>query len=332
MNIAKLLKFALFHALHLGVVEAGGGAPEPDYGNDFTPDGEDAPEAPPAPLEAPAVEEKPAAEAPEAPAVEDKPADESRPSPMIPKARFDEVLAKNKELQAQLQARQEQQQAAQSVEGLQDLESKIDSLQEKYEEAVMDGDSALARQLRTEIRSAQQQYNTAFAQQTQAATIQQLQAKAAWDATLAKVEADFPALNEDSDHFNAELAGEVLELMNAYRVTGMSAHDALAKAAKLVVGSAAPVTPVEPQKTPEQVAQEEAAAKIAAAEAKAADRKAGAVAKNVAAAQATPPSLHDTGRDSDTAGTHRVSEMSEREFAQLRKDEAALARARGDLV
>ena len=115
MNLISFLRALLFSHLRLNIDDEGGGAPAPDYGNDFTPDGDDA-AAPEAAPEAPSAEPEAAPEAakaePEAAKAEPETPEGEKHSPMIPKARFDEVLAKNRELQAQLQTRAAQQEQA----------------------------------------------------------------------------------------------------------------------------------------------------------------------------------------------------------------------------
>lgn len=312
----------------------GAGAPAADRGDDFTPS-ETSP-AQPAQAETSQAQPEQAETSPAQPEqAETKPAETKQAeSPMIPKARLDEVLAKNRELAAQLQQRQQQQ--AQQAD-LSALTTKKAELYAKYEEALMDGDAKLAADLRGELLTVDEQVMGARLEQAQQQAVQTVQAQQAYAQTIAAVEADFPALNPDSEAYDAALEEEVADLMNAYATTGLSAPQALAKAVQMVTAAkgiepasraaAAPApTPVDPAAA--------AAAKIAAAEQAAQARKGEAVARNVAAAQAQPPSTENVGLAGSTGLAKQVdvSRMSEREFDKLRKDADALAVARGDVL
>lgn len=237
----------------------------------------------------------------------------------IPKARFDEAMDKARMREEQLLAQIQQLQAKQPQKPVEDvttkIEAEIDTLQEKYESALIDGKSTEAKELRVKIKGMQNQlfeHKTAvLAENTRLETMEELQ----YNATLANIEATHPELNPESGVFNAALTDEISQLMQALMATGTPRIQALARATKYVIPTSRPTG------SPATPANQTAEARAVAARAKAA-----------AVVKQQPAALSGVGADADKAGVLSgkvdVSRMSLTQFAKLSKEE--LSRLRGD--
>lgn len=299
-------------------------------------------EAAPAPAEAPApaaAASETTAQAATTPAA--APETKTDDTPTIPKARFDEALAKERERTSQLQRELEELRRrsgntdaqATLVQANQDLLNK----RMEWQRAVFEGDDAAASRLLQEMSGLEAQVYAAQAENAAATRLQQYQMQQDFDKAVTKVETDFPELAEGNEAFNAELSAQAVDLMEAFIVQGSSPAAAMQKAVDLITKAngllpasqrqaAPPAASTPPAKTPQELAAE----KIAAAEVAA---KAGAIARNVAASNAQPPNLSALGQNADMSGMAKapdVAHMSEKQFEKFREDPEALARARGD--
>lgn len=280
---------------------------------------------PPAPPAAqPTVEEDAAAAgvapaAAEAPAAE-APAEQRPPAHMVPKARLDEVLAKTRELQAQVEVltrvQQQAQPAAQQQAATQPLDA-LAALEEQYADALLDGDKRAAVELGRQIRKMEMDIHTQQAAQVVQGVNAQTAAAAQYDAVVDEIEREFPVFNPDSETYNDELAQEALVIANGYASQGMVFHDALAKA----VGTVARANGVAP------VSQQPSAAQ---------QRQQQSLARNASAASQQPPNLSaaPVGTDSSQMGgpltAEAVASMTMAQFEKLSQED--LARARGDIL
>ena len=241
----------------------------------------------------------------------------------IPKARLDKEIQRRKlaeeraaerikELESQIQA----QRRSASAEA---LEKKIAELDDQYDDAIADGEKAKAKQIKAEIRKLERDLNRVEANQ------QALQAKIAavselkYDMALSQIEIDYPQLNPDGDSFDKEVAEEVSDLLDAYKIKGLSPDVALKKAVRYVLGPPKAVV--------------EAAAKDLERDGLRRARAEDARRKVAEAAKAAPASTKDLGEDSDRRGggmpkALEISKMSQAQFAKL--DEEVLRKARGD--
>jgi len=155
--------------------------------------------------------------------------------PMIPKSRFDEVLAKQKALAKKLE------EATNPIEVISESpDYNFDAKEVEYQEAILNGEPEKATALRSEIRNAERQQMMFEVQNRMGKTVQQsteamdLQRKAHEIATA------HPQLDETSSTFDEAVAQEVLDLRDAFIVQGFAGADALEKATKYVVGSPTP--------------------------------------------------------------------------------------------
>jgi hypothetical protein len=257
------------------------------------------------------------AAAAEAAAAADKAAREA--GVRIPKARFDQAVAKERAkaeaLQAELDALKRGQQAASTDASLSEAEARLAALQDAYEDALLEGDKAAARAARTE---AEQLRNSLFEYKAQVAAsaargnaVQDMQ----FSEAVTEIEELYPVLNPDDDSYDEDVSGEVIGLMNALVATGTNKVEAMAKAVSYVLGqpgdpAADVAAPAKPAYTPQDMAK---AARI----------------KALAAANAQPPSTKNTGLDNG-GGTVDMRTMTQEKFAKL--DDDTLAKLRGDIL
>ena len=236
-------------------------------------------------------------------------------SPMVPKSRLDEVLAKQKALQKQVE---EMKAAAEQPEEAPE-EYDFDAKEIEYQALVLDGEAEKAVALRKEIRGAEKAQISWEMEQKMGQTVQQSQTATALQQAAADMEATYPVFDQNSDHFNEEYTNEVVELRDAFIIKGYDAVDALSRAVKYVVKDRDLDTAGEA----EQPA-------LAAASSEQTAKKKASVAKKLKAAEAQPPELEGEGSSSRGENVVDFGGLSEDEFDAL--PEATLRRLRGDIV
>lgn len=239
----------------------------------------------------------------------------------IPKARFDEAQAKararEQALLDELEKLKGGQQATSVQKVVSDTRAKIDELQDKYEDAILDGKKDVARSFRKQMEGMREElmdYQTSV--KSEAARTGAIE-EVSYYAKLASLEASYPALNPDNEAFDEDAVAEVSELLSAFVKAGTKRDVALAKAVKYVMGA-----PAEEKLSNAGKALAEQRAQQAREKAAAADRK-------------QPPASNKVGLDHDKAGKDNahgvdVMRMSQDGFAKL--DEEIKARLRGDEV
>jgi hypothetical protein len=248
----------------------------------------------------------------------------------IPLSRHEEVLRTAREkaekreaaLQEQIRALQAGRTEHQQRNVLKEMTDKIDELQDKYEDLVLDGKRDEARAVRKEVNALQEQvteYRTAtVSAQTRAAALETLK----FEAALASAESDYPQINPDNaDAYDEDITNEVAELTDTMvKAKKMPRHEAFARAVRYVLGP--------PKKPDEHAADAKAAADLAAKRASDARKKA------AEAAGRQPADGAKAGKDNDKGGAQGgdvdVMRMSQAKFAEL--DEETKSRMRGDVV
>ena len=258
--------------------------------------------------------------------------DKGRFEAKIPKSRFDEAVGKEREAREAAERRaaeaerklQEGQAAQVRTDQIDAIEADIANLEQKHADLLLDGNAKEAAAVMKEIRMAERRIaraeSDAIADQRVTRTLETQK----FDTVVARIEADYPEFNPDSDKYDTDLVGLVLAKQgNLIRSEGMTPSAAMEKAAKDVAGrflkAGEAETKVEEKK--------------GLASTQAADRKQEQVAKNLEASQRQPASMKDAGIDSDKAGKTSsidVSTMSADELAAL--PEATRQRLRGDFV
>lgn len=246
------------------------------------------------------------------PEIEEKPTKKQ----MVPKARLDEVLAKQKALQKQLDeinaSNEKQAEAPEAYD--------FDSKEVEYQNMVLDGETDKAVALRREIRKAERQELEFEMRQEMSQTVTQDRQMNALQQAAAAMEDAYPEFDRNSEAFNEDMTNEVVELRDAFIMKGYEAVDALSKAVKYVVkdhdlhelGQETPSLAGKPTKSDEL------------------SKKRAQINKKMRAAEAQPPEL--PGESSATHGEKALdlSSMTEEEFDAL--PEATLKRLRGDIL
>jgi len=241
----------------------------------------------------------------------------------IPKARFDEAMNKARQreeaLQKQLEALQNQQAGSVQQGDIARAKQYLESLQNKYEDLVLDGKKEDARTVRRQIDNLREQLtelNASYkADLARRAAVEELR----YDTALAEMERTYPVLNPDSDQFDESKTDEISTLLEAFAAKGVPRSQALRKAVKYVVGA------------PPAGAADDKGADLALKRAEEARRKAAAASKQ------QPSNTGGVGVDSDKrgagadkAGGVDVLRLNQNSFAKL--DEDTKARLRGDEV
>lgn len=237
----------------------------------------------------------------------------------IPKSRFDEAQAKARAREQALLEEIEKlkggQQASATQRAVSDMKSKIEELQDKYEDLILDGKKDEARKVRKQVDAMREElveYQTSVkSDAARKAAVEEL----SYNAQLAGFEAKYPALNPEHEDFDEDQTNEVATLLNAFVKSGTKRSEALAKAVKYVLGA-----PPEQKVSDAAKALAEERAKKAREKAAEADKK-------------QPPSSAKVGLDSDKAGKGGeqgidVMRLSQDKFSKL--DEETKAKLRGD--
>lgn len=231
--------------------------------------------------------------------------------PMVPKSRLDEVLAKQKALQKQLD---EINQSKQELENAPEYD--FAAKEAEYQQLVLDGEADKAVNLRNEIRNAEKDQFMFEVQQKMGQTVQQSQEVTALQTKAAEIEAKFSVLNENSADFNADLQNEVIELRNAFMTQGYAPADALEKATNYTLAAKAPT-----------LLQPEPVVSTSKVDNKVVEKKKVAnINKKLQAAESQPPEMKGEGARGEKKIDLNV--LSDDEFSAL--PEETLRRLRGD--
>lgn len=248
----------------------------------------------------------------EEPVAEEKPAKK----PMVPKARLDEVLQKQKALQKQLDDMREAQKPAEDApEEYAFVEKEME-----YQNLLLDGEAEKAAELRAEIRRAERTQIEYEMSQKMTETVSHNQQANALQQAADALESEFPVFNRKSDQFSEELTNEVIELRDAFIIKGENPVAALSKAAKFIISENGLV-----DNTPSLAGNVASTGKVDEIAKKRAE-----VSKKLKAADAQPPELQGEGTATRGEKALDLSNMSEEEFDAL--PEATLRRLRGDVL
>jgi len=263
-------------------------------------------------VEEPEAELEEVEEPEEEPVVAEKPAKKT----MVPKARLDEVLAKQKALQKQLDEINAANEKSAEAPDAYDFDAK----EVEYQNMVLDGETDKAVALRREIRKAEREQLEFEMRQEMNQTVTQDRQMTALQQAANAMEDAYPIFDRNSEVYNEDVTNEVVELRDAFMMKGYEAVDALSKAVKYVVKDhdldqtqeSAPSLAGQAQKTDEVA------------------RKRAQVTRKLRVADSQPPEL--PGESSSNHGEKGVdlSTLTEDEFAAL--PEATLKRLRGDIL
>ena len=223
--------------------------------------------------------------------------------PMIPKSRFDEVLAKQKALAKKLE------EATNPIEKIENApEYDFDAKEAEYQSLVLNGRTEEASKLRGEIRNAERQSMMFEVQNRMGKTVQESTEVVALQNKAAELAAKFPVLDETHASFDETKTQEVLDLRDAFMIQGFTGVDALDKATKYVMGE------------PEPAPKEDTVGKKIVEKKKVANTQ-----KKIEAAEKQPPAMKGKNK---TEKKVDISKMSVDEFDALPPE--TLRRMRGD--
>lgn len=262
--------------------------------------------------------ETPVTEAIEETAAETPVSEEPRKH-MVPKSRLDEVLAKQKALEKQLDDLKAQKQEP----GEAPSDYAFDEKEVEYQNLVLDGESQKAAALRKEIRAAERAQLEYELTSKIGESVSQSQQATALQQAASQLEDNFPVFNRNSDQYNEDYTQEVIDLRDAFIVKGENPVAALTKAAKFVLREYDLVDMGEPAAAPSLSA--DAAPRVDEVAKKRAE-----VSRKLKAAESQPPEM--PGESSSARGEKSldIASMTEDEFNAL--PEATLRRLRGDLM
>ena len=231
-------------------------------------------------------------------------------APMVPKSRLDEVLARNKKLQKQIDAQSEQE-ASREAEA---PKYEFDVKEQQYQQLVLDGETTKATALRGEIRNAEREQLMFEVQKQTGQTVERNREEQELAVKAQEIEETFSVLNENSTDFDKELATEVRELRDAFMTQGYGAADALAKATDVTLTMQRP-----------ELLQSDGQDKVTRI---ATRRKKTGVKKKLEASKAQPPTLKGEGTSKRGDSALDLNVLSDEEFGALPED--TLRRMRGD--
>lgn len=239
--------------------------------------------------------------------------------------RIQELIRRNKEREADYQRQIADLQKATSVtkttENLEQAESQLAAMEEKYAQLLLDGSAKEAALVRQQMRQMERAISVAEARQEAASAKDAVKAELAYDATVEAIESRYPALNPDAEEFDGELAQEVIELHTALVGRGLAPATAIQRAVKYVMA--------ERGEAPANDKGDTVDPKTAGLK-----RTLDTKNRNAAAAKAQPPNAVKIGADSSVLGgdisENSVLKMSQDDFSKLSDD--ALAKMRGDFV
>lgn len=260
--------------------------------------------------------------APETPEIEAKKPPEPEPKQkMVPKSRLDEVLAKQKALQKQLDDLMAAKTQLETAPETYDFAAK----EVEYQNMVLDGQHEKAAALRAEIRKAERAQLEFELTQKVEQKVTQSQQMSALQQAAAELETTFPVFDRSSPDFNEKYTQEVIDLRDAFIVKGENPVAALSKAAKFVIREYGLVDmggPSEPALAAPAVAPKSTVDEVA--------KKRAEVARKLKAAESQPPEM--PGESSAARGERAfdISTLTEDEFNAL--PAATLKRLRGDVI
>jgi hypothetical protein len=233
--------------------------------------------------------------------------------PMVPKSRLDEVLAKQKALQKQLDQYTKAQEEAQQHAPDYDFATK----EAEYQTLVLDGEAEKAVLLRNEIRQAEKDQFMFEVQQKMGQTVQQNQEITELQAKAAEIQATFPILDENSVDYDVDLQNEVLALRDAFISQGYVPADALTKATEYTLAAKKPEL-LRPEPSPKVNNEDKKVQEL---------KQKANVSKKLEAASSQPPQMAGESAGSKNKNVD-IHKLSEQEFGAL--PEETLRRLRGD--
>lgn len=238
--------------------------------------------------------------------------DKGKKQPMVPKSRLDEVLQKNKDLNAQLEIERKAKASRQPEPDKDAKEFDFDTKETEYMKLVMEGETAKALAVRKEIRAAEQ---AQILKQTDTASSKDSEMEALAKAALV-VEENFPQFVKGHAEYNEEATKVVLRMRDGLIATGSNAVEALNEAVDFAVRKFGLDKDLEVKDDKKVVNLDEKRQKE--------------VEKKIAAQKKQPPEVKSESQGRQKEEKNEIAEMSDEEFEAL--PASAKARLRGDYI
>lgn len=264
----------------------------------------------------------------EAEAAAAKESDEDNKEPRIPKSRFDQAVQRERERAAQAEAalkqyreREKQQQDAHDFEA---SRAKIKEMLKEHSSLLADGDLEKASdvmenvlQLRDDMQNARMTMQANNARDSAKIEVK-------YDATVSRLEAEYPEINPDADEFDESTVRRVRMMVTGLMQNeGKNPADALQEATDILLKPAKEAKGATLRDKPSEEAVESGLR-----------RTQQQISKNLKAAEQQPPVTAAVGQDHDKTGgaldAEMVSKMSWDEFVKVPDEE--LAKMRGDFI
>lgn len=244
--------------------------------------------------------------------------------PMVPKSRLDEVLAKTRKLQEQIDALTAEKEAPAPDPAPQPYD--FDAKELLYQDHVLNGETEKAVALRKEIRAAEKtQLEYEMGQKFNQHTTQNQQLNEL-QIVANEMEAKYPIFSKNSEDFNETYTNEVVELRDAFVNNGSAPAEALKKAVNYVVKT---YNIDAPEEKTETSTLSEQSKQPAPKQVDQVAKKRKEVKKKLKAAESQPPDMPGESSAAHGEKTVDIASMSEDEFNAL--PEATLKRLRGDI-
>jgi hypothetical protein len=201
--------------------EGGEEADEEEEGGEADPEGED--DTP---------EEEGGEEGAEEESEDEGKATAKKSSHMIPKTRFDQVLRKNKALEAKVAAYEKAEKEAEpDDDGAEAYD--FDAKEAEYQDLILDGETQKAAELRREIRAEERKEILQEVNKSTSATSKQSKVQDALQDAAQEWYDAYPPLDPTHDDFDKDLTADIVRVRNGLIASGSNAVDALNEAVEL---------------------------------------------------------------------------------------------------
>lgn len=250
--------------------------------------------------------------------------DKGRFMPKIPKARFDEAVGKERDAReaaekraAELEAELAQRDADKKVlEDEEAFEAKIDELQAKHADLLLEGETTEANKLMREIRKLERDRISREVEARSMMNFRSSLEAERLDSVIKEIEKTHPELDPNNkdiydDYMVKVILGDYNQMVSQGASRPQAMQEATERAYAYFNRTSAPDKGLSKKE----------------------DRRAAQIEKNLDTKRRQPPNMRDTGLDSDKLGAAQnidVTKLSQEEFNAL--PEATIKKLRGDVL
>ena len=154
---------------------------------------------------------------------------------MVPKDRLDKVLARNRELEAELARKNAASTPAAPKDDKAEKPFDYNAAEDAYQDAVLEGDKTKAAKIRADMRAAERAELKAELAKETGTESKRDRVNDAILQTTSEIERNFPVLDSNSKQYNKEIADEMVETYTGLVASGKDPLAALEKALKITV-------------------------------------------------------------------------------------------------